>query len=94
MLFSLIINDLPVYFNSETLVKEYQEYHSQLYTKYEAHLTLDGYLGLNQEQVDAISSAHSEAVQGIFHFHYQQLAHAAYIIIGILAREQLNAASK
>ena len=50
--------------------------------------------GLNQKQVDAISSAHSEVAQGIFHFHYQQIAHAAHIIIGILAREQLNVTRK
>jgi len=82
------LNDLVI----QNVIKEYQEYHSQLFTKYEAQLTLDGDLGLNQEQADAISSAHSEAVQRIFHFHYQQIAHAARIIIGILAREQLNAA--
>ena len=82
------LSDLMV----ENVINEYKEYHSQIIKKYEVQFTLETDIGLTCEQIDKISSAHSEAVQGFIDFHYKQIAHAAHIIIGLLARDQLSGA--
>jgi len=72
------------------VVEGFREYYPGLFVKYEAKLELSD-LGINQEQADAISEAHTNTVQGVFQHHTKQIAHASHIIIGLLAREQLNA---
>jgi len=77
----------------KNVVDQYQEYYSQLFIKYEAKMELPSGLGFNQEQTEAITKAHTDTVQGIFQHHAKQIAHASHIIIGLLAREQLNDAN-
>ena len=77
----------------KNVVEQYQEYYSQLFIKYEAKMELPTELGFNREQAEAISKAHTDTVQCIFRHHAKQIAYASHIIIGLLAREQLNNAN-
>ena len=74
----------------QNVIDQYQEFYPELFNKYEAKMVLPAELGLNKEQADAISKAHTNTVKGIFHHHANQIAYAAQIILGLLAREQLN----
>ena len=73
----------------DAVLIQYCDIHSQLFSRYESVFEWPE-IGLTHDQIDAIAKAHSETVERTFDHFRDKLANAAHIIIGLLAREQLD----
>lgn len=74
----------------DDVISEYKPFHKELFPRYESVMKIPGNIGLSLKQIDSITRAHNKCIKGAFDHFLELQAHAAHIIIGLIARNRLN----